>query len=209
MTSGLIPPKEPETGDSSQTSDSPRAEESPEPSAGERRRRRSSGVVASLVIAGALLVLGFSPVSRLAAHGLPRAPGSIAPVVTAPQHGNTTAVQAVPAGLPSGARIRTAADVFPYAVAALGPSDALALMALLDSKSYLAGNLEPLAPSTPTSTRLSRRCSTRRRRPASLPGRPPWGRRLPCWPRSRRATLIAQSPSPRPSSMRPRPPTAC
>jgi tetratricopeptide (TPR) repeat protein len=61
--------------------------------------------------------------------------------VTGPQRGDTTAVQAVPAGLPSGARIRTAADVFPYAVAALGPSDALALMALLDSKSYLADNL--------------------------------------------------------------------
>ena len=141
MTSGVIPPKGPQAGDSSRTEDSPKAQESPEPSAGERRRGRSGGVVVLLVIAGALLVLGFSPVSRLAAHGLPRAPASFAPVVTGPQHGNTTAVQAVPAGLPNGARIRTAADVFPYAVAALGKSDALALMALLNSKPYLANSL--------------------------------------------------------------------
>ena len=141
MASGVIPPKGSQAGDSSRTDDSPQAEESPEPSAGERQRGRSGGVVVSLVIAGALLVLGFSPVSRLAAHGLPRAPGSFAPVVTGSQHGNTTAVQAVPAGLPNGARIRTAADVFPYAVAALGKSDALALMALLNSKSLLAESL--------------------------------------------------------------------
>ena len=61
--------------------------------------------------------------------------------MTGTQHGTSTAVQAVPAGLPNGARIRTAADVFPYAVAALGRSDALALMALLNSKNYLANDL--------------------------------------------------------------------
>jgi cellulose synthase operon protein C len=44
-------------------------------------------------------------------------------------------------GLPNGARIRTLADVFPYAVAALGKPDALALMALLDSNSSLAGTI--------------------------------------------------------------------
>ena len=141
MTSEVTPSKGPQAGDSSRTDDSPQAEESPEPSAGERPRGRYGSVVVTLVIVGALLVLGFSPVSRLAAHGLPRAPGISAQVVTGPQRGNTTAVQPVPAGLPNGARIRTAADVFPYAVAALGPSDALALMALLNSKSYLADNL--------------------------------------------------------------------
>ena len=93
-----------------------------------------------------MVVLGFSPVSRLAAHGLPRAPGSLAPVVSGSQHGTTTAVQAVPSGLPNGARIRTAADVFPYAVAALGKPDALALMALLNSKYYLAEILSAITP---------------------------------------------------------------
>ncbi len=144
MTSGVIPPKEPQAGDSSRTDDSPQAAESPEPSAGERRRGHSSGVVVSFVIVGALLVLGFSPLSRLAAHGLPRAPGSFAAVVTGSQHGNTTAVQAVPVGLPNSARIRTAADVFPYAVTALGKSDARALMALLNSDISLAGSLASL-----------------------------------------------------------------
>ncbi len=133
MTSEVTPPKEPQAGDSSRTDDSPQEQESPEPLAAGRRRGRYGSVVVTLVIAGALLVLGFSPVSRLAAHGLPRAPGTFAPVVTGPPHGNTTAVQAVPAGLPNSARIRTAADVFPYAVAALGKPDAQALMALLNS----------------------------------------------------------------------------
>ncbi len=141
MTSDVTPPKDPQVGDSSPTDDHPQPEESPEPSAEERRRRPSTSVVVSLVIAGALVVLAFSPVSRLAVHGLPRAPGSLAPVVTGTQHGTTTAVQAVPAGLPNGARIRTAADVFPYAVAALGKPDALELMALLNSKTYLANSL--------------------------------------------------------------------
>ena len=106
MTSEVTPSKGPQAGDSSRTDDSPQAEESPEPSAGERPRGRYGSVVVTLVIVGALLVLGFSPVSRLAAHGLPRAPGISAQVVTGPQRGNTTAVQPVPAGLPNGARIR-------------------------------------------------------------------------------------------------------
>lgn len=103
MASDVIQPKGPQAGDNSPAVDSTQAEERPEPSAGEAARGRPGGVVVSLVIAGVLLVLGFSPVSRLAAHGLPQAPGSQAPVVTGPQHGKTTAVQAVPAGLPDGA----------------------------------------------------------------------------------------------------------
>src|SRR6266571_4244168 len=129
MTSEVTPSKEPPAEDSSRTDDSPPVEESLEPLAGERRRGRYGSVVVSLVIAGALLVLGFSPVSRLAGHGLPRALGRFAPVVAGSQHRSTTAVQAVPAGLPHGARIRTAADVFPFAVTALGKPAALALMA--------------------------------------------------------------------------------
>jgi cellulose synthase operon protein C len=159
MTSGVNVPEGPQAGDSSRTQASPKPEQSPqaeenprtgdvrqtqestEPSAGERRRGRSGRVAIWLVVAGALLVLAFSPVSRLAADGLPRAPGSSAAVVTGSQHGNTTTIQAVPAGLPKDARIRTAADVFPYAVAALGEQDALALMTLLDSKADLASTV--------------------------------------------------------------------
>jgi cellulose synthase operon protein C len=159
MTSGVNVPEEPQVGDSSQTENnlesagSRQAQEnsqtgdirqSPEsdgPSAGERRRGRSGGVAAWLIVAGTLLVLGFSPASRLATHGLPRTQGSFAPVVSGSQHGNATAIQAVPVGLPNDTRIRAATDVFPYAVAALGKQDALALMALLDSKSYLANTL--------------------------------------------------------------------
>ena len=159
MTSGVNAPEGPRVGDSSQTEDSlesrgsrqepenpqtgdiPQTQESGGPSEGERRRGRSGSVVAWFIVAGTLLVLGFSPVSRLAAHGLPRAPGSSVAVATGPQRGNTTAIQAVPVGLPIDAHIRTAADVFPYAVAALGEQDALALMALVDSKSFLASTL--------------------------------------------------------------------
>jgi tetratricopeptide (TPR) repeat protein len=98
-------------------------------------------VILALGIAGAVVVVGFSPAARLAARTLPRSPESLAPVVTGSQHANTTAVKAVPAGLPGGARIRTTADVFPYAEAALGRPDATALMSLLNSQSYLAESL--------------------------------------------------------------------
>ncbi len=146
MKSGVHPPEEPQPEGSSGTEQNlepaESAQESAESPGGTQPRGRSGGIAGWLVvIAGALLVLGFSPVSRLAAHGLPRVPGSSPPVVTRPLHGNTTAVQAVPAGLPNGAAIRTAANVFPYAVAALGQRQALALMALLQSKSYLANTL--------------------------------------------------------------------
>jgi cellulose synthase operon protein C len=140
MTSELTPPEERQAESGSQADEEPPAQEKAEPSA-EHGRGRPSSIVAALVIVGALLVLGFSPASRLAARGLPRASEILTPVVNEPQQRNTTAIQAVPAGLPKSARILTAADVFPYAVAALGKSDALALMTLLNSKSYLAGSL--------------------------------------------------------------------
>jgi hypothetical protein len=113
MTSEVTPPKESPAEDNSQADDNPKIEEISGSPAGERRRGRHGRVAVSLIIAAALLVLGFSPVSRLVALGLPRAPGSFAPVVLGSQHGNTTAVQVVPAGLPAGARIRTAGDVQP------------------------------------------------------------------------------------------------
>ncbi len=155
MTAGVNVPQGPQAGDSSQTQpgQSPQAGGSrqtgdirqgkhrTEPSAGDQRRGRVSRIVIWPVVAGALLVLAFSPVSRLAANGLPRALGNSAAVVTGPQHGNTTTIQAVPAGLPKDTRIRTTADVLPYAVAALGEQDGLALMTLLKSKSSLAGTI--------------------------------------------------------------------
>jgi cellulose synthase operon protein C len=159
MALGVNAPEGPQVGQSSQTEHSPesrdnvqaqgnpraadisQAQEGIGPSEGERRRRGSGSVVASLIVAGVLLVLGFCPLSRLAAHGLQQASGTSVAVVTGSQHADATAIQAVPAGLPNGARIRTAADVFPYAVAALGTQGARALMALVDSKSYLASTI--------------------------------------------------------------------
>jgi hypothetical protein len=82
MTSGVIQPKGPQAGDSPPAADGIQAGGSPGASAGQQRRRRTSGAVLCLIIAGALLVLGFSPASRLAANGLPRAPGSQVLVVT-------------------------------------------------------------------------------------------------------------------------------
>jgi hypothetical protein len=129
MTSSDVnPPEEPQT------------EGILEKSAVARRRGRSGDVAAALVITGLILVLGFAPVSRLVAHDLPQSPGGFAPVVPGSQHGKTTAVHDVPLGLPQGARIRTAGDVLPYAVAALGPPDARALMTLLKSSSELAAS---------------------------------------------------------------------
>ena len=116
--------------------------ESADSRAGKQRSGRSGSIAVWVItIAGALLILGFAPLSRLAAHGLPQTAGRIPPVVTGPSQGNATALHAVPAGLPNGAQIRTAADVFRYAVAALGQRQARALMALVQSKTYLANSL--------------------------------------------------------------------
>lgn len=109
------------------------------PSPVARRRERSSAVVTSLTVAGLIVLLGFAPASRLTARELPKAPTRLFAIVTGVQHGAATAVRDVPVGLPPNARIRTAADVLPYAVAALGPSDARTLMAILGSSSDLGG----------------------------------------------------------------------
>lgn len=109
--------------------------------AGDRWHGGSGSVLAPLIMMGALLLLVFSPACRLASQGLPRAPSGFAPPATGPQRATTTAIQAVPTGLPRDVRIRTAADVFPYAVAALGRPTALALTALMTSQTYVAGDL--------------------------------------------------------------------
>ena len=128
----------------------PPTEDNPEKLAAARRRGRSGDVAVSLVIAGLILLLGFAPASRLAARDLPQPQPGLAPEVAGSQPGKATAVQDVPVGLPKGATIRAAGDVLPYADAALGPSDALALLAVLKSSSlaegfpvgYLSGHLE-------------------------------------------------------------------
>ena len=101
--------------------------------------RRAGDVAAWLVVAGLILVLGFSPASRLAARGLPQPPPGSGPEVAGLHQEKATAVQDVPLGLPRGTRIRTAGDVLRYADAALGPSDARALMAVLKSSSLAQG----------------------------------------------------------------------
>jgi len=89
-------------------------------------------------------------VSWLAAHGLLRAPSGSVAAAPGSGHEAITAVQAVPLGLPNDSRIRTVADVFPFAVAALGEHGTLALMALLNSKSYLALTIVSGNSSAPT-----------------------------------------------------------
>lgn len=110
----------------------PQAEGSSERPDVVRGGRYRGGVAVLLVITGLVLVLGFAPVSRLAARDLSRPPSSMAPVAAASHSGKLTAVRDVPLGVPAGARIQAAGDVVPYAVAALGPSGAQALMALLN-----------------------------------------------------------------------------
>jgi len=137
MTSDMTSPEVPRAGESPSPDDNPEPEKSPKPPTAKQRPGRVGRAIVLLVTAGALLVLAFSPVSRLAAQGLRESPVVVS-VVTRIQRAPTTALQAVPAGLPADARIRMAADVLPYAVAALGKPDAEALMTLLNSKSYLA-----------------------------------------------------------------------
>jgi cellulose synthase operon protein C len=139
MTSDLTPPETPQAGENPAEVVEPAREETGEPPVLKPSRGPVGRVVVSLVVLGTLVILAFSPASHLAARGLLLSPSNPAKVVTGPQHGPVTAVQSVPVGLPSDARIRTAADVFPYAVAALGEPAATALMKLLNSASYLSG----------------------------------------------------------------------
>lgn len=108
-------------------------EGSSEPSDAVRGGRYRGGVVVLLVFTGLILVLGFAPLSRLAARDQSQPASSFAPVAATSHRGKVTAVRDVPVGLPASARIQTAGDVVPYAVAALGPSGAQALMALLNA----------------------------------------------------------------------------
>lgn len=111
----------------------PQTEGSSEPSDVARGGRYRGGVAVLLVFTGLILVLGFAPLSRLAARDQSQPVSSFAPVAATSHRGKVTAVRDVPVGLPPDARIQTAGDVVPYAVAALGPSGAQALMALLNA----------------------------------------------------------------------------
>jgi len=143
--------------------------------------RRAGDVAAWLVVAGLILVLGFSPASRLAARGLPQPPPGSGPEVAGLHQEKATAVQDVPLGLPRGTRIRTAGDVLRYADAALGPSDARALMAVLKSSSlaqgfpvgYPSGHLEyPYRYPALALSALRSAITTFRRLAAAYPGDP-------------------------------------
>jgi len=112
MESGMIPAGEDQAGEGKRTASSPVQAASPEaqeeaplqkeesrhpegasePSRTEWQRRRLWVVLVPFVLVGALLMLGFSPLSRLAVHWLPRASGGPPPVVTGSQRANTSAV---------------------------------------------------------------------------------------------------------------------
>ena len=129
------PPQGSMTSSEGEQSGAPQSEEP----TGQRRRRHSGTVAASLIVAGLILLLGFAPASRLAARNLPELSPGVAPTMTDPPHGKATGVRAVPVGLPRGARIKTTRDVLPYAVAALGPSQAVALIKALKPADKLGG----------------------------------------------------------------------
>lgn len=100
--------------------------------------RISPRTAAILSVIGVLLMLGFSPLSRLSAGALPSPPRNLDAVYASSVHNGSTAVTQLPEGLPENARVRTLADVYPYAVAALGVHGAQDLMSLLASKTFLA-----------------------------------------------------------------------
>lgn len=135
MTSDMAAPE-----NKPEPAEKPVPEEISPPSSGKQHPGPVGRLLATVVIVGALLVLALSPASRLTAQALKQSPDTAVTVVTRTQHASGTAVQSVPAGLPAGARIRTAEDVLPYAVAALGEPGAAALMKLLNSTTYLANS---------------------------------------------------------------------
>ncbi len=111
------------------------------PGAAAPQRRRALGVVGIvLVVAGVIAVLAFAPLAHLTANHLPDSPPSVVPLVADPTATRSSAVREVPVGLPPAAHIHTVSDVLPYAVAALGESGARALMAVLESSSFLASS---------------------------------------------------------------------
>jgi tetratricopeptide (TPR) repeat protein len=87
------------------------------------------------------VVLGLAPLSSLAGHRPDRPAGLVVEVSTgAGVPTGHSGRQDVPLGLPPGAEIRTPEDVRPYAVQALGPARADALLTILTSGEMLAAS---------------------------------------------------------------------
>jgi hypothetical protein len=102
----------------------PPAEGSAEKLAAARRRGRFGDAVASLVIAGLILLLEFAPASRLAARDLPRPPPGLAPEVAGSQQGKPRPSMTFPWGCPEGPGSGQPEMCIVTPDAALGPSDA-------------------------------------------------------------------------------------
>ena len=88
------------------------------------------------------MVLGLAPLGSLVGHRPDRPAGLSVEVSTgAGVPTGRSSRQDVPLGLPPGAEVRTVEDVRPYAVQALGPARADALIAVLGSEEMLANQL--------------------------------------------------------------------
>src|SRR3712207_5311339 len=102
------------------------------------------------VVASLLVVLGVAPLSSLVGHRPDRPAGLSVEVSTgAGAPTGYSSRQDVPLGLPADAEIRTVEDVRPYAVQALGPAGADALLAVLGSEEMLANQLAVDAEDSP------------------------------------------------------------
>lgn len=103
------------------------------------RPTRAGRVAVALGAIGLAAVLGLGPVSHLATAEPPALDGSSTSVSDGQIHGDTApTVQDLPMGLRDGTNIRTAEDIQPYAVAALGVSGADRFMTVLRSPEDLA-----------------------------------------------------------------------
>ncbi|PJE18798.1 MAG: hypothetical protein CK429_02590 [Mycobacterium sp.] len=111
----------------------------PPPKVPERRRlpRPMTMALGALALLGLLLIAALAPAAHLAAEKLPLRPDDLTPSVDGSFTTGTTALRQLPIGLPSGQRITTIQDVYPFAVAALGEPGARALTGVLTSPEWL------------------------------------------------------------------------
>lgn len=110
------------------------------------RRRRSRLTLLSmgaLTLLGVLLIAALAPAAHLAAEKLPLRPDDVTALVEGSVNTGTTALRQLPVGLPTGKRIASVQDVYPFAVAALGESGARALSGLLTSQEWLVPSSAP------------------------------------------------------------------
>src|SRR3954453_665340 len=98
------------------------------------RSPRSIALLGAAVIVGLLMVLGVVPLSELVGSRPGRPAGlSVGVSSSTGVPPADSGLQDVPRGLPRGTVIRTADNVLPFAVRALGPAGADALLAVLAS----------------------------------------------------------------------------